>query len=531
MKKVLIFIFLFVKGVSILNAQTKQKPNIILIMADDMGYSDLGCYGSEIPTPNIDALAAGGVKFSQFYNTSRCCPTRASLLTGLFQHQTGIGAMSEDPFKKTGQKSPWDWGTPGYKGYLNRNCVTMAEVLSTIGYHTYMTGKWHLGMDGEEKWPMQRGFEKYYGILAGASSYLMPEGGRGLTYMNTHLDAPKQPYYTTDAFTDSAINFINTQKDNNPFFLYLAYNAPHWPLQAKQEDIKKFEGKYLQGWDKIREARFKKQLALGIIDKGTELSPRAPEVRPWEQLSEMEKKNVAYRMAVYAAQVSCIDDNVGKLIQTLKAQGKYENTLIVFLSDNGACPEPYKELGGGKMEDINNPALSGSISYGMGWANVSSTPYRKWKMQGEEGGIRAPFIISWPKMETNKNAIVSTPSYLIDVMPTFLEVSSANYPKSYKGNTIYPLEGRSFINAIFGKPITEHEYMYWEHEGNQVVRKGKWKAVKHGKESNWELYNIVSDNTELNDVAAKETVILKDLVSHWGKWAVDKFVLPKRANN
>jgi arylsulfatase len=312
--------------------------------------------------------------------------------------------------------------------------------------------------------------------------------------------------------------------------LYLAFNAPHWPLQAKTVDIEKFKDKYLQGWDQIREARFKKQLALGIIDKDTKLSPRDPEVRPWDQLSETEKKGVAYRMAVYAAQVSCIDQNVGKLIESLKAQGKYENTLIVFLSDNGACPEPYKELGGGQIEEINDAAMSGAISYGMGWANTSSTPYRKWKVQGEEGGIRAPFIISWPNIGTSKNVIVNTPSYLIDVMPTFVAVSGAKYPASYKGNTIYPLEGRSFIGAISGKSIKEHEYMYWEHFGNRVVRKGDWKGVKHEKETDWELYNISKDNTELDNVATKEPAILNDLIAHWDKWAKDKFVLPKRTN-
>ncbi|WP_346238372.1 arylsulfatase [Niabella insulamsoli] len=527
MKKGIIASF-FILITFLSRAQTNQ-PNIILIMADDMGYSDLGCYGSEIPTPHIDRLAANGVRFSQFYNTARCCPTRASLMTGLFQHQAGIGAMSEDPFKRPDQKSQWDWGTPGYKGYLNRNCVTIAEVLKPAGYHTYMTGKWHLGMHGEEKWPLQRGFDKYYGILAGASSYLKPEGGRGLTYMNTHLPAPQAPYYTTDAFTDSAIAFINQEKDNQPFFLYLAYNAPHWPLQAKAADIKKFEGKYLRGWDEIREARFKKQLALGIIDPATKLSPRAEEVRPWNELSAQEQKDVAYRMAVYAAQISCIDQNVGKLVSFLKARGKYDNTVIIFLSDNGACPEPYKELGGGPMEAINDPAESGAVSYGTGWANVSSTPYRKWKVQQEEGGIRAPFIISWPERQTEQNTIAGTPSYLIDVMPTILEVSGAQYPAVHDNHSIYPLEGRSFANALMGKKLAAHDYMFWEHMGNQAVRKGSWKAVKHQQSENWELYQILKDNTELHNVADQEPDILKDLVTHWQQWAKEKFVLPKRA--
>lgn len=265
-----------------------DRPNIIMIMADDMGYSDISCYGSEIPTPNIDKLATSGIRFTQFYNSARCCPTRASLLTGLHPHQTGIGHMTEEPANPDG----YNYGTRGYQGYLNKHCVTVAEVLKPAGYHTYMTGKWHLGMHGEDKWPLQRGFEKYYGILAGAASYFKPQGGRGLTYNNTKLSPPKGDYYTTDAFTDSAIAFINGQKDQNPFFLYLAYNAPHWPLHAKPEDIRKFEGMYEKGWDVIRQERYKKQLQLGVIDTKTALSPLDSAVRPWNKLSKEEQKKL-----------------------------------------------------------------------------------------------------------------------------------------------------------------------------------------------------------------------------------------------
>ena len=324
----------------------QEKPNVVLIMVDDMGYSDIGCYGGEILTPNIDALASKGVRFTQFYNTSRSCPTRASLMTGLYQHQTGIGQMSEDPFNQPNQKSPNDWGVPGYKGFLNRNCVTIAEVLKESGYHTYMAGKWHLGMHGEEKWPLQRGFERFYGILAGACSYLRPSGGRGLTLDNTKLPVPEAPYYTTDAFTDYAIRFVDEQKDDKPFFLYLAFNAPHWPLQAKEEDIQKFTKIYREkGWDEIREARRKRMTKLGIIEPNTEFAEW--ENRKWNELTEQEKDKVAYRMAVYAAQVHCVDYNVRKLLDYLKKNRKLDNTLVMFLSDNGACAEPYAELGGG----------------------------------------------------------------------------------------------------------------------------------------------------------------------------------------
>lgn len=520
-RTLLVYVFIFL----IQQAFAQQRPNIVLIMADDMGYSDIGSFGSEIPTPNLDRLAAKGVRFTQFYNGARCCPTRASLITGLFPHQTGIGHMTEDPENPTAD----DWGTFGYHGYLNRNNVTMAEVLSAAGYHTYMAGKWHLGMHGEEKWPLQRGFEKYYGILAGATSYFKPQGGRGLWHNNTKLPPPQGNYYTTDAFTDSAIAFVNQQQDSKPFFLYLAFNAPHWPLQAKEEDIKKFEGLYAKGWDEIRKERYTRQLQTGIVDTSIKLSQRDPSVRAWDALTPAEQKDVAYRMAVYAAQVSSIDQNVGKLLETLKKKGQLDNTLIIFLSDNGACPEPYKELGGGKQEDTNNPDSSWAISYGMGWANASNTPFRRWKRETEEGGISAPFIIYWPKGidKSRENTIVKTPSYLIDIMPTFIEVAKASYPKEYKGNSIFPITGRSLAPVFKGNMLSEHPYMYWEHEGWQAIRKGNWKAVKDNKSDVWNLYNLTNDKSEEHDVAAQHPDVLKELVTKWTEWAQQDFVVPR----
>lgn len=509
-----------------ITATAQQRPNIILIMADDMGYSDIGCYGGEIPTPNIDKLASNGIRLKQFYNTARCCPTRASLLTGLAPHQTGIGHMTEEPEKPAAAH----WGTPGYQGYLNKHCVTIAEALGSAGYHTYMVGKWHLGQDGEEKWPLQRGFEKYYGILAGATSYMRPQGGRGLFYNNTKLSPPDGDYYTTDAFADSAIAFLKAQTDEKPFFLYLAFNAPHWPLQAKPADIKKLEPLYTKGWDAIREERYKKQLKLGVIDKGTKLTARDSTIRAWASLSDQEQKEVAYRMAVYAAQVNSIDQNIGKLLATLEQQGKTQNTLIIFLSDNGACAEPYKELGGGAIADINNREKWGPISYGVGWANVSNTPYRKWKRELEEGGIATPFILYWPDgiHPGQHNKVLGNPSYLPDVMPTLLDIAGAKYPSTYQGNTIYPLEGRSMAPVLKGESINTHAYMYWEHEGNQAVRKGDWKAIKD-RGRHWELFNLSNDRSEQHDIASQHPEILKDLTTKWQQWAESHFVLPKRA--
>ncbi|GAA0558822.1 arylsulfatase [Chitinophaga japonensis] len=506
-----------------------QRPNIILIMADDMGYSDIGCYGSEIPTPNLDTLAAGGLRFSQFYNTSRCCPTRASLLTGLFPHQTGVGHMSEDPGSRKNGRDIHDWGTPGYKGYLNRHCVTIAEVLKTAGYHTYMAGKWHLGYHEKEKWPLQRGFEKYYGILAGASSYLKPQGGRGLSYNNEKLPPPEGDYYTTDAFTDSAVQFLDKREDDTPFFLYLAYNAPHWPLHAKEEDIRLFRNRYAIGWDTVRARRYRKQLQMGLIQKEWGFSARDAGVRPWEQLSAAEKQRGIYRMAVYAAQVKCIDDNIGKLLAFLKGKDLYDNTLIIFLSDNGACAETYDELGSRPDSLINDPDFSGPVSYGMGWANASNTPFRKWKNRAEEGGISAPFIMHWPGGITAKNRIVSTPAHLVDVMPTVLSVTGAAYPATFHGGqSIYPLTGYSLQPAFTGGALQQHPYMYWEHENNAAIRKGNWKAVGALKNNTWTLYDLAKDRAEMHNLAAEHPDLLKALKAQWHQWAEGNFVLPKK---
>lgn len=508
--------------------QAQEKPNIVLIMVDDMGYSDIGCYGGEIPTPNIDSLAMSGVRFTQFYNTSRSCPTRASLMTGLFQHQAGIGQMSEDPAPDERGRRSHDWGTPGYKGYLNHHCVTIAEVLREAGYHTYMAGKWHLGMHGQEKWPLQRGFEHFYGILSGACSYLRPSGGRGLTLDNTRLPAPDAPYYTTDAFTDYAIQFVEEQKDDKPFFLYLAFNAPHWPLQAKEEDIRKFVTLYRQkGWDRIRQERLARMTASGLLPEGIRFAEW--ENRRWDELTEEEKDRSAYRMAVYAAQVHCVDRNVGRLFSHLRKAGKLDNTLVIFLADNGACAEPDKELGGGRQEDINNPALSGAISYGRAWAQTSNTPFRKYKCRAYEGGISTPLIVSWAASLGDKDGQwCRVPGYLPDVMPTLIEAAGAVYPDTYRGNDIYPLAGTSLFPAIKGETVSLHEYMYWEHQNNRAIRRGDWKAVRDQSGGPWELYNVAEDRSERRNRASEYPALLKELTDEWTRWAKANFVLPKR---
>ena len=428
-------------------ATSKDRPNIVLILADDMGYSDLGCYGSEIPTPNLDSLAQRGLRFARFYNSARCSPSRAALLTGLHPHQAGMGTLAEDPGKRASTDA-----APGYREALSANSLTLAELLRPAGYHTYLAGKWHLGYHGQEKWPLARGFERFYGIIAGASSYFRPAGLRGLTSDNTPLDPPTGDYYTTDAFTDQALDFITTQKDAAPFFLYLAYNAPHWPLHARNEDIAKFVGRYRDGWDKLREARLARQIELGVITPGTQLSPRDEDVHAWDSLSENQKSDLDYRMAVYAAQVHRMDWNIGRVVGALRSAGKLENTLILFLSDNGGCAEPYDELGGGPIESINvadkvmlnSRRENSAASYGTGWANASNTPFRKFKSRLHEGGIATPLIVHWPAgLKIRPGTVTQSPGYLADVMATVIEVTGVPYPTDFRGHRLLPLAGTS----------------------------------------------------------------------------------------
>ncbi len=513
---------LAVMAASSLSFTYAKQPNIVLILVDDMGFSDLGCYGGEIPTPNIDALAKNGLRFTSFYNTARSCPTRASLLTGLYQHQTGIGLMT------TEGNNNFDYGVDGYRGYLNRSCVTIAEVLKMNGYNTYMTGKWHLGSDTLYKRPLQRGFDHFYGSYQGAFSYFDPKGVRCLIDQVDTVRAPKG-WYATDAFTDKAIDFIKAKNNNkNPFFLYLAYNAPHWPLHAKNEDIEKFVGKFTKGWDVLRKERFERQLKMGLFDAKTQLTPRDERVRPWDTVSDEQKKESDYRMAVYAAQVFCVDYNIGKLVQYLKDTKQFDNTLIMFLSDNGACAEPYKEFGGGEITEINDPNKSGAISYGIGWANLSNTPFRNYKVNAEEGGIATPFIAHWPKgIKKQRGKITNTQSHIINIMPTILEIVGAGYPENFNGNAILPLEGKSLLPTFIHGSQPEPEYQFWEHSNNCAVRKGKWKAVSRFGTDEWKLYNLETDRTEMINLAEQYPDIVQDLVSQWQQWAMRCKVIPK----
>lgn len=528
----LILLVLFVQRSE---AVAVSRPNIVLIMVDDMGFSDLGCYGGEIETPHIDRLAERGVKFSQFYNSGRCCPTRATLMTGLHPHQVGIGHMTLPPKRKKNKNA-----LPAYQGYLNQDCVTIAQVLRASGYTTLMTGKWHLGTHDKDCWPEQRGFSKYYGCLSGGTCYFSPKAPRGITLGNspvTNLESTTdRPYYVTDAFTDHAIRFIDESNSESdaPFFLYLAYTAPHWPIQAHEEELTKYRGKYRAGWDELRKHRYQRQIDLGLIDPSWELTPRDSQVPAWDSLGGKKQDEMDLRMALYAAMIDRVDQNIGKLIECLKASGEFENTLIVFLSDNGACAEGGI-LGNGEVYDRQKRnSYFGTISYGRAWANLSSTPYRLYKHFAHEGGSCTPFIMHWPDRISPRADWYRSPAQLIDVFPTFLELADAKYPEHHEGHDIPPLEGISLSPALDREPLERDQPIFIEHETNAFVRDGQWKLVgrnvarkKGVVADSWELYDMKSDGTEMINLADKRSEIAKKMDAQWRDWSNRVFVYPK----
>lgn len=517
MKFPFLTIFFCALGIASIRCDAAEtKPNIVVILVDDMGFSDLGCYGSEIHTPNLDALAADGLRFTQFYNTSRCCPSRASLLTGLYSHQAGMGGMIHDG------------GVDGYRGDLNDKCVTIPEVLRKAGYSTYMTGKWHLTKfagkrttpDQKSGWPLQRGFDRYFGFLKGATNYFHPQT---LTLDNTSLPVPGDNFYTTDAFVDYAIKFIDEGPKDKPFFLYLAFNAPHFPLEAPREDIAKYRGKYKVGWDKLREQRNAKQIGLGLVDKSWALWPRPPEVKAWDSLKPEEQDRFDQIMANYAACVDHMDQAVGRFVAALKQRGILDNTLILFMSDNGGDIEEGPE---GKLEG-EPPGSGNSETYaGQSWATLEDTPFRLYKMFNHEGGISTPLIVHWPSHVAEKGTLCTQPGHLIDIMTTCVDVSGAKYPAEFNGQPIQPMEGRSLVPAFSGKPIAPRDALYWEHIGNAAVRSGDWKLVRLGLNGVWELYDMKTDRTELHDLSAQNPEKTKELAAKWEAWAERAHVKP-----
>lgn len=487
------------------------RPNIVLIMADDMGYSDLGCYGSEIDTPNIDSLAKDGMRFTQFYNAARCCPTRASLLTGLYPHQAGMGKM----VSTKGPKGP-------YQGYLNNKCVTIAEVLGAAGFNTYMSGKWHIG-EQRPVWPTDRGFDRYFGLISGGANYFdITKGKSKNTKRQMAIDdkpwnPPKEGFYMTDAISDNAVKMLGEQDGkDNPFFMYVAYTAPHWPLHALPEDIAKYKGKYMGGWDKLRKERYNRMIKMGLIDSKWKLSEADDGVADWDSVEDKEAMDL--KMAVYAAQIDRMDQGIGKIMDKLKAMGAEDNTLVLFLADNGACHEG-DALG---FDRRNNGVPCGGVdsymSYGRSWANVGNTPFRMYKHWVHEGGAATPLIARWPNVIKEKGGLTRQPGHIIDIMATCCDVAGAAYPKEYKGNQITPMEGKSLAPIFKNVERAGHEAIYWEHYGNKAIRAGKWKLVLEGNKK-WGLYDLEADRTETNDLSDKHPDIAKDLKQKYDAWA------------
>ncbi|MEQ7128759.1 arylsulfatase [Actinopolymorpha sp. B11F2] len=515
------------------------RPNVVVILVDDMGYSDIGCYGGEIPTPNLDRLAAGGVRMSQFYNTARCSPSRASLLTGLHPHQTGIGILTED-------QRPY-----GYPGTLNDRCVTMAEVLRAGGYATYMSGKWHLcgQMDRpQDAWPTRRGFDRFFGTIAGGGSYWNPST---LTRNETPLeDHELEPgFFYTDAIGFDAADFVTAHDPTAPFFLYVAFTAPHWPLHAPEEDIGAMRGQYDEGWDVLRERRSHRLVELGLLESSWDLSDRDPSVKPWTDTPNQEWER--RRMEVYAAQVHRMDAAVGRIVAALEATGQLDDTVLMFLSDNGGCAEnlppgwtdevanrpihlPACTRDGRRVFRGNTPDVMPGpeetyASYGTAWANLSNTPFREYKHWVHEGGIATPFIVHWPAGGIELGTIRHEPHQLPDVMATVLELTETEYPSVYAGREVLPPEGASMLETWRGnrgQPAGTERTLYWEHEGNAAVRQGRWKLVrKFGQK--WELYDMTADRTELLDVAAEHPDVIDRLAAAYQTWADRCGVVPR----
>jgi len=540
----------------------EQKPNIILIMSDDMGYSDIGCYGGEIKTPSLDNLAANGLRYTQFYNTARSCPTRASLLTGLHPHQAGVGHMMENRGLKT------------YQGNLSDNCVTIAQVLKTAGYSTWMAGKWHVTPllptrenPDRKNWPLQRGFDRFFGTIHGAGSFYDPNT---LTSGNKFI-TPGDDFYYTDAISDTVVKYISEHQGKNPFFIYVAYTAAHWPLHALPEDIEKYRGAYDGGWDELRKERYKRMIAMGLIDPSWPMSPSNPDT-PWDK-EKMKEWNAAC-MEVYAAMIDNMDQGIGRIVNKLKEKGMFENTMILYLQDNGACAENYGlprtgkdtikvnpdtlkpmkpdqlqmlmeplQTRDGKPVRVGRGIIPGGadtyISYDKAWANASNTPFRMFKHWIHEGGISTPLIVSWPDGINSKGEFRRQPAQLVDIMATLAEVAKAGYPETSNGNSVTPMEGISLVPTFSSDTLIDRT-LFWEHEGNRGIRRGKWKLVSEAWPipvtldsldtlplKMWELYDIDSDRTELRDLAAAHPEMVKEMADEWQKWAVRVGAVPK----
>ncbi|MCA9269922.1 MAG: arylsulfatase [Planctomycetales bacterium] len=473
-----------------------DKPNIVLIMCDDMGWSDIGCYGGEVQTPHIDSLARDGLRFTQFYNCAKCTTTRAALTTGLYARQ-------------------------GKGGLLRTNMLTLAEALKPAGYQTSLSGKWHLG-SGETTHPFHRGFDSYYGLLDGCCNFFNPvqpdpkfKGGKVRAFGHDDQRVTEFPddYYTTDAFTDHAVAQIHKfAQAKRPFFVHVCYTAPHYPLHAKPQDIAKYQGKYTAGWDALRLTRHKRQLEMGLVDAQWKLPAVGSEAPLFADAPHREWQDL--RMAVYAAMIDCMDQNIGRILAALDEEKVARDTLVLFLSDNGGCAETP---GGNDPQQVPGPKEFYS-HVGPGWAHAQNTPFRRFKSWSYEGGISTPLIARWPSV-IERGGMTNQVGHLIDFMPTFLEVAGAEYPRSRDGQEILPAEGLSLAPIFHGKQRDGHEWLYWEWSGSRAVRHGDWKLVGGRGAKSWELYDVAADRTETTNLAEKHPDVVAEMAQRWNDWA------------
>lgn len=537
---------------SVTVAAPAAPPSFLVILADDLGYSDLGCYGGEIPTPHLDALAAGGLRFTRFYNTARCCPTRASLLTGLYPHQAGVGHMVENHKR------------PGYRGDLNANAPTLAEVLRPAGYRNYAVGKWHVtpgsnaaSLAKHHNWPRQRGFDRFYGTIGGGGNYFDPASlVRDDRLITIHSDPEYRPatFYYTDAISDQAGRFIREHHRDHPkapFLLYVAYTAPHWPLHAREADIAAFKGRYDAGWKSIRDARLARQKQLGVIPSG--LTP-APLAADWETAPRKEWE--ARCMEVYAAQIAAMDRGIGRVVAELRSHGLLDDTLVLYLHDNGGCAEPMDRDRKPDSKTAAGPVLAADapmfgsrpshtrdgrpvrrglgvmpgaddthLAYGAAWAAVSNTPFREYKHWVHEGGIATPLIAHWPAGIREAGGLRHQPGHLIDLMATCIELSGAAFPEQFAGRPTLPPEGLSLV-PVFAKQARDRGFIYWEHEGNRAVSDERWKLVAKGPAGPWELYDLQDDRGEQHNLAVSQPERVHTMAAAWETWAHRSHVLP-----
>jgi arylsulfatase A-like enzyme len=473
-----------------------KRPNIVLIMADDLGFADLGCYGSEIATPRLDSLAQNGLRFTEFYNTAKCHSSRVSLLTGLYCDQAGSARLSRG--------------------------ATFAEVLSKAGYFTAMVGKWHLSQQ-----PTDFGFQRYWGHLSGATNFFTGDNTFRLNGEKWTVPAKLngRPFYTTNAIVDFGLEFLEEAiQTDKPFLLYTAFNAPHYPLQAPEEAVRKYQGRYKGGWDQLRRERHGRQIESGLLPAKWKLSPRPKHVPAWDTLDPDERTWEAERMAVFAAMVDVLDQNVGRLVDFLRQKGILDNTVILFCSDNGACP--FERTRGRFLKPWDPKSY---WTYDASWAHAGNTPFRLYKQNQHEGGISSPLIAHWPKgLKTQPGSITNQPGHLIDFMATFIDLAQASYPQQVGERRIDPLQGRSLVPIFQGQTRQPHETLYFHFGTDRALRQGPWKlaSAKLGK---WELFNMDDDRTELHDLAEAQPERTAAMAREWMRMAKDVDRLKGRA--